>query len=100
MKARKEHQCYHCLEPIKKGVTYTRDVGVWCSDFFCCKQHVECSTFAQTVQSWDDGLGEGELREHAADVSARNDGEAGPDYMYRCYQMVLEAREKRKAAQA
>lgn len=42
-KARKNHECLWCGQPIPKGEIYSRWVGIFEGDFNCNKMHLECS---------------------------------------------------------
>ncbi len=43
-KARKEHKCMLCQQPILKGEKYHRQSGKYCGDFFDRCLHMHCNT--------------------------------------------------------
>ena len=54
--ARKEHRCFHCGGEIPIGLRYVYICGVYCSDFFIVKSHVNCNDLLQIIldESGDD----------------------------------------------
>lgn len=53
IKAKKEHKCDFCLEPIQKGSIYLKSVYKY-DDIFSWKNHLCCSEIASKLKMYDD----------------------------------------------
>ena len=42
VRARKDHKCGWCDNPIKKGVVYIKQIGLFEGEFFTYKTHEKC----------------------------------------------------------
>lgn len=65
-KARKDHQCFHCLETIRKGTYYETNAFSFEGSAYSLKTHTKCDEKAEEVKLYDqsmDGVSEGDLRE-------------------------------------
>ena len=61
--ARKQHQCFLCLEPIEKGTVYRRQATAFDGRVYALKEHEWCAAVSSLCYSDVDGYGEGALRD-------------------------------------
>lgn len=61
-KARKDHVCDWCCQPIKSGQVYFYQAGVYDGDFSTLKYHLRCNDVVNQVMK-DEGIDSYELSE-------------------------------------
>ncbi len=64
VKARKEHKCIECLEPIKKGEEYQRCSGLWDGGFNTYRTCKHCADLRNEIvknNPYSEGIAFGDL---------------------------------------